>query len=113
LKPLWDEALEAFGPERVMIGSDWPVSALYAPYGKTLEVLLKLTADLPAEATTQILEGTAIRAYSQIQHTDGMTPSAPTQQRAPAFGTFRTIALRDSGCVYWILGADARDSFHE
>lgn len=32
---LWcfDEALDAFGPQRLMFGSDWPVCQLAAPYG--------------------------------------------------------------------------------
>ena len=63
LRPLWEEALTAFGPERLMIGMDWPVSTLGAPYRRTLEVLLELAADLDTADRHAFLEGTAIRTY--------------------------------------------------
>ncbi|OFI38874.1 amidohydrolase [Arthrobacter sp. SW1] len=63
LRPLWDEALEAFGPERLMIGGDWPVSSLGAPYSETLAVLLELLSELSDAERQQILEGTAVRVY--------------------------------------------------
>lgn len=63
LRPLWDEALEAFGPERLMIGGDWPVSTLGAPYGRTLDVLLELAAELNAEERQAVLRETAVRTY--------------------------------------------------
>ena len=63
LRPLWEEALTAFGPERLMIGMDWPVSTLGAPYRRTLEVLLELAADLGTADRHAFLEGTAVRTY--------------------------------------------------
>ena len=63
LRPLWEEALTAFGPERLMIGMDWPVSTLGAPYRRTLEVLLELAADLDTADRHAFLEGTAVRTY--------------------------------------------------
>ncbi|MBX9362120.1 amidohydrolase [Streptomyces sp. WAC04114] len=61
LRPYADVALEAFGPARLMYGSDWPVSTLGAAYGDTLDLTRRLTAphDHP-----QILETTATRVYS-------------------------------------------------
>jgi L-fuconolactonase len=32
MKPVYEIALDAFGPERLMFGSDWPVSTLHARY---------------------------------------------------------------------------------
>lgn len=60
LRPYADVALEAFGPGRLMYGSDWPVSTLGAAYGDTLDLTRRLTDphDHP-----QILETTAIRVY--------------------------------------------------
>lgn len=63
LRPLWDEALEAFGPGRLMIGGDWPVSTLGAPYSRTLEVLLELVAELSTAEREDFLEDTAVRTY--------------------------------------------------
>jgi L-fuconolactonase len=47
-------ALQWFGPERCMFGSDWPVSTLAVDYGETLA----LVGDDP-----NVLAGTAIRWY--------------------------------------------------
>ncbi|MEU0894497.1 amidohydrolase family protein [Streptomyces massasporeus] len=60
LRPYADVALEAFGPGRLMYGSDWPVSTLGAAYGDTLDLTRRLTDphDHP-----QILERTATRVY--------------------------------------------------
>ncbi|WP_115786802.1 amidohydrolase family protein [Arthrobacter silvisoli] len=63
LRPLWEEALKAFGPARLMIGGDWPVSTLGAPYAETIGVLLELLGELSDLEQEQILEGTAVRVY--------------------------------------------------
>lgn len=39
LVPYLDAALEAFGPERVLFGSDWPVCTLAASYGEVCAAL--------------------------------------------------------------------------
>ncbi|MGO4859774.1 amidohydrolase family protein [Arthrobacter sp. 2MCAF14] len=71
LRPLWDEALDAFGPGRLMFGSDWPVSTLGAPYGRTLEVLLELAEELTSGERAEFLEGTAVRTYGLHQRSIG------------------------------------------
>ena len=71
LRPVFESALEAFGPERLMIGGDWPVSTLGAPYGRTLDVLLELLSSLSPSEQELVLEGTAIRTYGL-----GVTPLA-------------------------------------
>ncbi|MHC6222646.1 amidohydrolase family protein [Arthrobacter sp. MMS24-S77] len=63
LRPLWDEAMDAFGPERLMIGGDWPVSTLGAPYGRTMDVLVELAGELTSAERQEFLEGTAVRTY--------------------------------------------------
>lgn len=40
LEPYLDVVLEAFGPGRLMLGSDWPVCTLAAPYVRVLGVAL-------------------------------------------------------------------------
>ncbi|MDQ0030065.1 amidohydrolase family protein [Arthrobacter bambusae] len=74
LRPLWDEALEAFGPGRLMIGGDWPVSTLGAPYGRTLEVLLELVAELSTAEREDFLEHTAARTYGLSRELAENTP---------------------------------------
>ncbi|WP_030438015.1 amidohydrolase family protein [Actinoplanes subtropicus] len=60
LRPFVDEALRLFGPDRLMFGSDWPVSTLASAYGKWLETLMLI---LPVDAREQVLGGTATRTY--------------------------------------------------
>lgn len=63
LARVWDVALSAFGPERLMFGGDWPVSLLGAPYEETVNVTAALIDTLsPAEAQA-IWSGTANRTY--------------------------------------------------
>ena len=44
--PYVDKALEYFGPQRMMFGSDWPVCSLAASYEQVLELFQTLLADL-------------------------------------------------------------------
>lgn len=60
LAPVVERALEWFGPERCMFGSDWPVCTLATGYGATLELL--------RSAGEAVLAETAIRAYGLRLH---------------------------------------------
>ncbi|WP_309094329.1 amidohydrolase family protein [Streptomyces sp.] len=60
LRPYAEVALEAFGPARLMYGSDWPVCTLAGTYGGTLGTARRLIGP-PDHA--QILETTAARVY--------------------------------------------------
>lgn len=61
LRPYADVVLDAFGPDRLMFGSDWPVCTLAASYGQVLATAEELTG--PADRT-RIFETTATRVYS-------------------------------------------------
>ncbi|MFJ1875683.1 amidohydrolase family protein [Streptomyces chartreusis] len=63
LRPYADAVLEAFGPGRLMFGSDWPVCTLAATYGEVLAAARELTAALSDAERTQVFEGTAARVY--------------------------------------------------
>ena len=63
LRPYTDVALEAFGPERVMFGSDWPVCLLAAPYAAVVDAAEELTATLTPAERAEVFGGTAARAY--------------------------------------------------
>ncbi|MBK3580154.1 amidohydrolase family protein [Streptomyces sp. MBT65] len=58
-----DTALDAFGPSRLMFGSDWPVCTLAAAYGQVADASGELTAKLSAAERTEVFEGTATRVY--------------------------------------------------
>ncbi|MEV6996192.1 amidohydrolase family protein [Streptomyces sp. NPDC093982] len=60
LRPYADVVLEAFGPQRLMFGSDWPVSTLAARYGQVLATAQELTGP---DDRTHIFEATATRVY--------------------------------------------------
>ncbi|MFB6938186.1 amidohydrolase family protein [Streptomyces sp. HUAS 31] len=64
LRPYADVVLEAFGPGRLMFGSDWPVCTLAATYGQVLAAAGELTAALSDAERTQVFEGTAVRVYA-------------------------------------------------
>jgi L-fuconolactonase len=63
LRPYTDTALDAFGPGRVMFGSDWPVCTLAASYAEVLQAARDLTGDLSVAEREAIFAGTATRVY--------------------------------------------------
>ncbi len=62
-RPYVEHVLEHFGPERVMIASNWPVSNLAADYNATWQATLALIDGLPPDARAAILGGTATNFY--------------------------------------------------
>lgn len=63
LRPVWDVAVELFGPDRLMFGSDWPMTVPHGGYRTTYEVLAALVGELSASEQAQVLAGTAQRVY--------------------------------------------------
>ena len=61
--PYLDVVFEAFGTDRVMIGSDWPVCTLAGSYEQVMGITLDYIADLSAEEKDAILGENAIRVY--------------------------------------------------
>lgn len=64
-KPYLDLVLEAFGPERLMFGSDWPVCLLAARYGQVVQVVTDHTRHLPAPDREKIFGLTAAHFYGK------------------------------------------------
>src|SRR6185436_18094557 len=63
LRPCLETAFDCFGPERLMIGSDWPVCTLAADYARTMGVVLDfLERRAPAEREA-VLGGNAARFW--------------------------------------------------
>ena len=63
LQPYVDVALEAFGPSRLMFGTDWPVCRLKCEYAEWVEAVRAFVAPLSAGEQAAILGGTAQRVY--------------------------------------------------
>ena len=64
LKPYFDTVLEAFGPSRLMFGSDWPVLTIACSYTRWSETVDAWLAPLSADERAQIQGETATRIYS-------------------------------------------------
>lgn len=63
LAPYADIVLDAFGPERVMFGSDWPVCRLAGSYADVVTTALDLTGSLGPAEREAVFSGTATRVY--------------------------------------------------
>ncbi len=63
LKPYVDHVLAAFGPARVLFGSDWPVAKLAGGYGRWLDAARLLVSHLSPAEQTAIFAGNAARVY--------------------------------------------------
>lgn len=64
LHPFVLTALELFGPDRLMFGSDWPVCLLAAAYDRVLAALGEVVDDhLSADERAAVYGGTATRVY--------------------------------------------------
>jgi L-fuconolactonase len=63
LRPYADVVLDAFGPSRVMFGSDWPVCLLAGSYEEVVAAAEGVTAGLTAAERDEVFGGTAARVY--------------------------------------------------
>ena len=63
LRPYVNHVIEAFGPDRIMWGSDWPVCRLRCEYGDWLAMARALTAHLDDSAQEALFRTTAQRFY--------------------------------------------------
>ena len=64
LEPYWRVVLEAFGPDRLLFGSDWPVSLLAGSYQRWVDTVTEWVAPLSTSEQNAIWSGTASRVYS-------------------------------------------------
>jgi L-fuconolactonase len=63
LRPYLDVVFEAFGPERLMFGSDWPVCLVAGEYARVLDVVESYAAPLTAAERDGLFGGNAARFY--------------------------------------------------
>ncbi|WP_353648693.1 amidohydrolase family protein [Nakamurella sp. A5-74] len=62
-QPFVDHALVTFGPDRLMVGGDWPVALLAGDYPRTWSTTTDTLAGLAALDRQAILSGNAVRIY--------------------------------------------------
>ena len=63
LRPYMETVLDAFGPDRVMFGSDWPVCTCATTYSQWRGVVGDFIASLSEHEQAQIMGGPALKAY--------------------------------------------------
>lgn len=88
LTPYADLVLDAFGADRVMVGSDWPVCLLTADYHEVLALADTLVAHLSAAEAAQVTGTTATRVYALSAPAPHL-PMARTAWLTPPVGHHR------------------------
>jgi L-fuconolactonase len=63
LHPYFDIILEAFGPDRLLFGSDWPVCLVATTYKEWMDLVLKTIASFSETEQADIMGKNAIRIY--------------------------------------------------
>jgi L-fuconolactonase len=63
LRPYYEVALAGFGPDRMMFGSDWPVSTIDTSYAHVVRAARSLTAELSPSEQAEVFGDTARRCY--------------------------------------------------
>lgn len=63
LQPYFETVLEAFGPQRLMFGSDWPVCLMRVTHGAWVKTVEEMISACSADEQAAIMGGTAERVY--------------------------------------------------
>ena len=63
LAPFVTHALDVFGPDRLLFGSDWPVCLLAATYGEALDTARTTLAGLSGDERAAVFGGNAVEVY--------------------------------------------------
>jgi L-fuconolactonase len=84
LRPYVDHLLDAFGPGRLLFGSDWPVAMLATDYERWVAAVEHLTSQLSEDERALIFGGTAIRVYGLKLASSEVQPVNTPAERADA-----------------------------
>lgn len=63
LRPAVDTLLDAFGPRRLLFGSDWPVQLVATTYARWVDTVSTLLGELPDADLDAVFGGNAVRCY--------------------------------------------------
>lgn len=66
LRPYLDTAFDAFGPQRLMFGSDWPVCLLACDYRRWYHLVDEYVSELTEQERERFWGGTAAEAYGLV-----------------------------------------------
>jgi len=65
-RPVLDVAWNAFGPDRLIYGSNWPVCGRYASYGTVERIVVDYFRQRGSEALEKFLSRNAAKAYKSV-----------------------------------------------
>ena len=121
LRPYVDHVLEAFGPDRLLFGSDWPVCLLAASYGKVVDTTRTSLSDLDRDELAAVVRrdgGPRLPALSagrlgrldveRVRHPAREQPQVVDERRDP-LGRRPRLEQRDARGVRALAGTPARD----
>ena len=63
VRPVVLQAVEAFGAERCMFASNWPIDRLYGDYPRLIAAYREIASELSTQDQISLLHGTADRVY--------------------------------------------------
>jgi L-fuconolactonase len=63
IRPYLDVIMDAFGPERILIGSDWPVCLVAGKYSEVMQVVTDYISTFTEKEQDLMLGGNAAKAY--------------------------------------------------
>jgi L-fuconolactonase len=69
IAPYLETALEAFGPFRILFGTDWPVCLLRCEYHTWVDTVTSFISTLTPDEQDAIMGGNAVRAYGLLEST--------------------------------------------
>ncbi len=69
--PFLDTVAEAFGPDRLLFGSDWPVCLLAGSYQRVVDLAQEWLAQFSSAEQSQVWSGTAERFYPRMSSRSG------------------------------------------
>jgi L-fuconolactonase len=73
LLPYMETVLELFGPDRILLGSDWPVCRLAGEYGQVVRIVQDFISSLNIRDQEKILHKNAVDCYRLKLDTHGET----------------------------------------
>lgn len=76
LREYLDCALELFGPDRILFGTDWPVCTLVGSYSEATQIVERWSSKLTAAEQAKLWSQTAARVYRVKSPGRGGTPLA-------------------------------------
>lgn len=76
LRSVWDTAWDCFGAERLMFGSDWPMTTAHGGYARSLDVATALAGALSDAERAAFFTGNARRTYRRTSGKDAPTNSS-------------------------------------